>query len=56
MGVFRATYQSPRNANPQSGQFTFESTHPLNSKANEYLFPEEPEGTNSDSSGEDGGD
>ena len=35
MGVFRATYQSPRNANPQSGQFTFESKHPLNSKANE---------------------
>ena len=35
MGVFRATYESPRNANPQSGQFTFESRHPLNSKANE---------------------
>ena len=35
MGVFRATYQSPRNANPQSGQFTFDSKHPLNSKANE---------------------
>ena len=35
MGVFRAEYQSPRNANPQSGQFTFESKHPLGSKANE---------------------
>lgn len=35
MGVFRAEYQSPRNANPQSGRFTFESSHPLNSKANE---------------------
>lgn len=35
MGVFRAQYASPRNANPQSGQFTFESKHPLNSKANE---------------------
>lgn len=27
----------------------------LNSKANEYLFPEESEGTNPDSSGENGG-
>ena len=35
MGVFRAEYASPRNANPQSGQFTFESKHPLGSKANE---------------------
>lgn len=35
MGVFHARYESPRNANPQSGQFTFESQHPLNSKANE---------------------
>ncbi|MDO4400208.1 MAG: hypothetical protein Q4D27_04585 [Coriobacteriia bacterium] len=35
MGIFRASYESPRNANPQSGQFTFESKHPLNSKANE---------------------
>ena len=35
MSVFRAQYESPRNANPQSGQFTFESDHPLNSKANE---------------------
>lgn len=35
MGVFQAQYESPRNANPQSGRFTFESTHPLNSRANE---------------------
>jgi hypothetical protein len=35
VGVFRAEYASPRNANPQSGSFTFESKHPLNSKANE---------------------
>ena len=35
MGVFHADYASPHNANPQSGQFTFESKHPLNSKANE---------------------
>jgi len=35
VGVFRAEYASPRNANPQSGQFTFESDHPLKSKANE---------------------
>lgn len=34
MGVFRAQYESPRNANPQSGSFTFESAHPLHSKAN----------------------
>ena len=35
MGVFHAEYESPRNANPQSGQFTFESKHPLGSRANE---------------------
>lgn len=35
MGVFRARYESPRNANPQSGSFTFSSAHPLHSKANE---------------------
>jgi hypothetical protein len=35
MGVFRAHYASPHNANPQSGFFTFESEHPLKSKANE---------------------
>lgn len=35
MGVFRAYYESPRNANPQSGCFTFESGHPLRSQANE---------------------
>lgn len=34
MGVFRAYYESPRNDNPQSGQFTFESRHPLSSHAN----------------------
>ena len=39
MGVFRAEYASPRNANPQSGSFTFESKHPLNSKANEQDAP-----------------
>lgn len=34
MGVFKASYESPRNANPQSGCFVFESDHPLNSNAN----------------------
>lgn len=35
MGFFRAQYASPHNANPQSGQFTFESKHQLGSKGNE---------------------
>ncbi len=35
MGTFHAHYESPHNANPQSGRFTFESAHPLNSRANE---------------------
>ncbi len=35
MGTFHANYESPHNANPQSGRFTFESAHPLNSRANE---------------------
>ena len=35
MGSFVAYYESPRNDNPQSGQFSFESKHPLNSHANQ---------------------
>ena len=35
MGFYRAQYASPHNANPQSGQFTFESKHSPGSKANE---------------------
>lgn len=34
MGAFLAHYESPRNAQPQSGQFSYESKHPLNSHAN----------------------
>lgn len=30
-----AHYESPKGENPQSGEFDFESEHPLNSKANQ---------------------
>ena len=33
-GLVYAHYASPHGENPQSGEFDFESDHPLNSKAN----------------------
>lgn len=34
MGAYVAHYESPKGDNPQSGEFAFESVHPMNSKAN----------------------
>lgn len=34
MALYTARYESPKGDNPQSGEFTFESAHPMNSKAN----------------------
>jgi hypothetical protein len=34
MASYIAHYASPHGENPQSGEFDFESDHPLNSKAN----------------------
>lgn len=34
MVAYRAHYRSPGGENPRSGEFVFESEHPLNSRAN----------------------
>lgn len=34
LASYIAQYESPRGNNPQSGEFTFESAHPMSSKAN----------------------
>ncbi|MGI6591181.1 MAG: hypothetical protein ACOX1O_06210 [Eggerthellaceae bacterium] len=34
MARYVAHYQSPKGEHPQSGEFVFESAHPMNSKSN----------------------